>query len=79
MLEQWRKNDDDDDDDNDNDDFDHMSNDIQQRRNTTPFPTNKGEPKISLAMQCNLKLIKTIQTNDTYNEPCLKCTRFSLF
>ena len=44
-----------------------------------PFPTNKGEPKISLAMQYNLKLIKTIQTNDTYNEPCLKCTRFSLF
>ena len=51
MLEQWRKNDDDDDD-NDNDDFDHMSNDVQQRRNTTPtFPTNKGAPKISLAMQ----------------------------
>ena len=52
MLEQWRKNDDDDD--NDNDEFHHMSNDIEQRRNTTPhppFPTNEGAPKISLAMQ----------------------------
>ena len=52
MLEQWRKNDDDDD--NDNDGFHHMSNDVEQRRNTTPhppFPTNEGAPKISLAMQ----------------------------
>ena len=29
-----------------------------------PFPTNKGAPKISLAMQYNLKSMKTIQTNN---------------